>query len=114
MKDVIYSIPIDDFIDRVNAADTELVKNRSDEYLLNSNLWTDSEHILANACLNLEDARNMGMDTVVCAIIGGISKWYAMKKGANGQRGEDTKLFFAPAMYIPFFTLVKIEDEFKP
>ena len=64
MKDVIYSIPIDDFIDRVNAADTELVKDRSDEYLLDSNLWTDSEHILANACLNLDDARNMGMDTV--------------------------------------------------
>ena len=114
MKDVIYSIPIDDFIDRVNAADTELVKDRSDEYLLDSNLWTDSEHILANACLNLDDARNMGMDTVICAVTDGVSKWYSMKKGANGQRGEDTKLFFAPAMYIPFFTLVKIEDEFKP
>lgn len=114
MKDVIYSIPIDDFIDRVNTADTELVKDRSDEYLLNSNLWTDSEHILANACLNLEDARNMGMDTVICSITNGISKWYAMKKGANGYRGEDTKLFFAPAMYARFFTLVRIEDEFKP
>ena len=56
----------------------------------------------------------MGMDTVICAVTDGVSKWYAMKKGANGQRGEDTKLFFAPAMYIPFFTLVKTEDEFKP
>ena len=112
MKDVIYSIPIDDFIDRVNAASDEYLLN-SNLWTLNSNLWTD-RHILANACLNLEDARNMGMDTVICAIIGGISKWYAMKKGANGQRGEDTKLFFSPAMYIPFFTLVKIEDELKP
>lgn len=114
MKDVIYSIPIDNFIDRVNAADTELVKDRSDEYLLNSNLWTDNEHILANACLNLDEARNMGMDTVICTVTNSVSKWYAMKKGANGHRGEDTKLLFAPAMYTPFFMLVTAEDEFKP
>lgn len=113
MKDVIYAIPIDDFIDRVNRADIELVKDRSDEYLLDSNLWTDSEHILANACLNLDDARNMGMDTVICAVTDGVSKWYAMKKGANGHRGEDTKLLFAPAMYTPFFMLVTAADEFK-
>ena len=114
MKDVIYSIPIDDFIDRVNAANTELVKDRSDEYLLNSNLWTDSEHILANACLNLDDARNMGMDTVICTVTDGVSKWYAMKKGCSSKRGEDTKLMFAPAMYYAFFTLVTAKDEFKP
>lgn len=113
MKDIIYSIPIDEFIDRVNAADTELVKDRSDEYLLNNNLWTDSEHILANACLNLDDAYNMGMDTVVCAVIDGVSKWYAVKKDANSKRGEDTKLMFAPAMYYAFFTLVTAEDGFK-
>lgn len=113
MKDVIYAIPIEDFIDRVNTADIELVKDRSDEYLLDSNLWTDSEHVLANACLNLDDARNMGMDTVICIVTDGVSKWYAMKKGANGHRGEDTKLMFAPAMYYAFFTLVTAEDEFK-
>lgn len=113
MKDVVYTIPIDDFIDRVNRADTELVKDRSDEYLLDSNLWTDSEHVLANACLNLDDARNMGMDTVVCTVIDGVSKWYAMKKGANGHRGEDAKFFFAPAAYYAFFTLVTNKDEFK-
>ena len=30
MKVAIYSIPIDDFIDRVNTANTELIKDRSD------------------------------------------------------------------------------------
>lgn len=114
MKDIVYAIPIKDFINRVNEADTELVKDRSDDYLLNSNLWTDSEHILANACLDLDDAYNMGMDTVICTVIDGVSKWYAIKKGCSSKRGEDTKLMFAPAMYYVFFTLITAEDEFKP
>ena len=44
MKDVIYSIPIDDFIDRVNAADTELVKDRNLKYNIDDAIIVDANY----------------------------------------------------------------------
>lgn len=113
MKDVIYSIPLEEMADRVYKAQNESLEDRSDEYLLNSELWTDSEHVMANLCLNMDDAQMLGLDKIVGVVENGVTEWYAIRNHANGKHGEDYKLKFAPEAGIILFNLIKNTDEVR-
>lgn len=112
MKDVVYSIPLEEMADRVYKAQNESLEDRSDEYLLNSNLWTDSEHVMANLCLNMDDARTLGFDRVIGVMNDGVGviEWYAVNGCANSERGEDFKLRFAREGGFVLFSLIKNTD----
>lgn len=113
MKNVVYSIPLDEMADRVYRAQNELLEDRSDEYLLDSNLWTDAEHVMANLCLNMDDARMMELDKIVGIVENGVTEWYAIKNHASAKHGEDYKLKFAPEAGIVLFSLIKVADEVR-
>ena len=92
----VLSVDIETISEQMNELSNNLFHDKDDDYLLNSNLWTDEEHVVANACLALEDAHHLGLDTIVFSGEEGVTECWAMRKDSNAKRGEDTKLVFAP------------------
>ena len=92
----VLSVDIETIFKQVDELSNNLFQNKDDDYLLDSNLWTDEEHVMTNTCLALDDACYLGFDTIVFSGEDGVTKCWAMRKDSNAKRGEDTKLVFAP------------------
>lgn len=103
----VFSVDTKTISEQINELSGKLFHDKDDDYLLNSNLWTNEEHIMANACLALEDAYNLGFDTVVFTGENGIVKCWAMQKKPDAKKGEDTKLVFAPKIQEVLFLCTK-------